>query len=886
MTGSDTGNEAPSSDPGAGAATGVFARLAGFAIARPALTIAIYFILAALGLVLTLTKLEVDTDPGRMISNDLEFRKHFADLNKTFPQFDNVFAVVIDAESSEKGRETARTIAAAFKKQPDLFSHVYAPGTEPFYDEFGILYLELEEVAGIVYQIGQTRPLFLTLASSPNLSGMEQLFDLILLGAETGELPGDAKNFLAEASRTLDGQAVGKPHNFDWEGLQPQERSDAPMRWFVLIKPILDFTALEPAEKPLQEAKRILANPEVNPLGPEKVRLTGEAAVNAEELSSVTQGAALAGIISFCLVTLVVFFGMPYRRLIVPIIIMLIVGILIDAGFATLAIGHLNMISVAFAVLFIGLGIDYAVHFVLRFSEAIQNGVAFEQAVTGSAAAIGPALFLCTLTTTLAFLVFSVTDFVGMAQLGVIAAGGIVIAFMASLTLIPALLFYIRPPAGAANKKALVSLPEGLSKAWPGLRTMVAGGVFLAAAIAITIIPQVRFDGDPINLKDPDAPSVVVFNDLIKTNPELIYAAQIIVGDDQKPDALASELAKLDTVKQVNNVEKFLPANQPAKIGELAKLGEMLPPTPSFDGDIGDEARRQSVANTVAILDKLAVQEDAPADIQAEAKALAGKFRSLEGPGKEKQVKQLEGAFMANARPMFDKLHGFAKLEPVASKALPESIYGRYVAPDGRVRLEVVPVGNMRNEPEMKAFVTSISKLAPNVTGAPVEITGAAATVADAMRTAGLLALALVFALLFFILRKIWDVGLVLLPILLSALLLLGYTVLFDAPFNFANIIVFPLLLGLGVDSSIHYVMRLREGGYGERIDNTSTPRAVLLSALTTIGSFGTLWLSQHLGLSSMGELLTVSIACTLVCTLIVLPEFVQWTAARADRMS
>ncbi|MGI9374170.1 MAG: MMPL family transporter [Hyphomicrobiales bacterium] len=857
----------------------MFSKLATFAATHRRTTIGLYVLLAFCGLVLAAAKLEIDTNPGRMIAEDLPFRAHFAELNKTFPQFDNIFVVVVDAEDSETGRKTAKAIAEAFGNHEALFEHVSAPGTEYFFQTSGILYLNTEQIEKIVRQIRETRPLFLTLSRNPSMIGMEKLYDLIWIGAQSDALPDDAIGFLHQSTRTVTAATEGKVHNFDWQGLQSKTDGDdlsGPTRWYVLAKPILDFSAIEPAEKPLATARQIITDRKITGLGADSVRLTGEAAVNAEELTSVTEGATIAFIVSFLLVTIVVFFGMPFRKLIVPVLALLVAGIMIDIGFATLTIGHLNMISVAFAVLFIGLGIDYAVHYVLRFAEAIRAGQAPLAAIGEAADGIGPALFLCTLTTSLAFLVFSLTDFAGMAQLGVIAAGGIVIAFVASLTLIPAILMLMKWPQPAGAPVAPPQTPaflNVLNKARPALTVLA----LILAASALFIVTQVRFDGDPINLKDPDAPTVQVFNDLIKSNPELIYAAQIIAPD--AADKLSADLEKLDSVEKVNRAESFLPKDQDAKLASLKKLEGRIPDTPDITGDVGDAARAEALDKTITHLQKLAAYDETSDEIRNAAQELVDAFQKFKetSANKPEQVKTLEMAFMANVPDMFNQLHEIASIKAVTLDELPTGLRDRYIASDGRRRLEVVPTGDMRDETQMRAFVADVSKLAPNVTGAPVEITGAATTVSSAMKTAGFAALGLVAVLLLILFRSVRDAALVLMPIAVAACLLLAYTVAFNAPFNFANIIVFPLLLGLGVDSSIHYVMRMREAGYKEQIDSTSTPKAVLLSALTTIGSFGTLWLSAHMGLSSMGELLTISIICTLLCTLIVLPQVVEW---------
>jgi predicted RND superfamily exporter protein len=176
-----------------------------------------------------------------------------------------------------------------------------------------------------------------------------------------------------------------------------------------------------------------------------------------------------------------------------------------------------------------------------------------------------------------------------------------------------------------------------------------------------------------------------------------------------------------------------------------------------------------------------------------------------------------------------------------------------------------------------------VREVAPNATGAPIEIVGAAGVVSSAMLFATLAAFALVILVLVPVLGRLIDVLLVLAPLVLAALLLLGYTVVAQSPFNFANVIVLPLLIGLGAHSSIHYVMRAREEAGKHEIEETSTPRAVLLSALTTIASFGTLWLSSHRGVSSMGEHLTVAIVITLVCTLLVLPQLIHWAIGHKE---
>ncbi|VAV91665.1 Hopanoid-associated RND transporter, HpnN, partial [hydrothermal vent metagenome] len=666
----------------------------------------------------------------------------------------------------------------------------------------------------------------------------------------------------------------------DWAATVTGQVGQDPKRWFISVKPVLDFSEIDPSEVALKEAKRIIADPEITRSGKVKIALTGEAALNGEEFQSVTQGAALAGIVSFFLVTIVIWLGMPVARLIIPALSLLVLGFMVNIGFATVAVGSLNMISVAFAVLFIGLGIDYAIHTVLRYWEERVRGRDNLQAIAAAAHHAGPALALCTLTTSLAFLAFVPSDFVGMAQLGIIAAGGIVVALIASLTLIPAVLakMDITP-----KEKHLLNTPVLPKPVWQHLRLGTTVFTVLVAIAAIVLLHDVRFDGDPVNLKDPTSPSVVAFKELLKSQPGEAYAAQIIVKDAETAEQLVPRLQQLDSVKSVRWADSFLPARQEAKLQQLSSLAGIVPSGHLQIIDITPAQRRKALSDIQAALLQIEQTSQASEKLRFEAATLrrALIILNIPQPASNETLALLEHDMFLQLPGLLQRLGEMAVTEPLDIQTLDIDIARRYVTGDGRWRLEVIPRDDLGNETALRAFVADVRQIADNVTGTPVEITGAADVVSSAMKMATIIAFGLVLLVLIPVLRSAVSITLVLAPLVLSALLLLAYTVIFKSPFNFANVIVLPLLLGLGVDSAIHYVMRAREDGAKRQVVDTTTPRAVLISAMTTIGSFGTLWLSPHMGMSSMGELLTIAIIITLITTLIVLPQFIAWTIGR-----
>ncbi len=844
-----------------------------------------FLALAIGGATLAATKLKVDTDPNLMISADLDFKQSFKRFNETFPAVDANFVFVVDSEDPEQAKDAAFRLAEKLRSQPSLFAHVLAPGTGKFFEDYGILYAKPEEVEKLVSGIVQAGPMLKGLADQPNLAGLSGLLNEVTAYTQAGRAPDGFAGFLNNAAATVEAETAGSPRPMDWTAISDDDPKLTDTRWFVLTKPILDFTQLEAAAAPMSAARALLEDPEITGNGVATVRLTGEAAMDAEEFEAVTKGAITAGIVSFIIVSITIFLGLPSLRLIIPAMALIILGFLINAGFATVSIGYLNMISVAFAVLFIGLGVDYAVHVVLRYAEERARGLSRTDAAEAAVTKMGPALGLCTLTTALAFLAFVPTSFVGMAQLGIIASGGMVIAFVASITLIPAMLKLIpdnhaKIERKLAHKVANETVPGNNSSHVRMLATVL---VITIAGIALATFPQARFDGDPVNLKDPDAPSVKAFLEVASEEAGVHYTAEYLTDAGPKAREMAEKFRALPIVEKVVMVEEFLPAGQEAKLAELGKLTNLVPRSVNTESDIGAPARSRMLEIISNNMTALVDTGDAPEDLKAAAarmKSAIEAFRNNRGSDDE-AVKGLENSLFSGLPALMGDINRLATTAKVTIESLDETIRERYVASDGRWRLEISPRADMRDEGKLYEFVDAVKSVSDDAMGPAINVAGSARAVAQSMIMATLAALVLVVLIVWPALRNVRDVALVLAPLLLASTLMVGYTVVFDAPFNFANVIVLPLLLGLGVDSSIHYVMRAREGDNGTDVTGTSTPRAVLISAMTTIGSFGTLWLSAHRGMASMGELLTIAILVTLVCTLVVLPQLIEWAYSK-----
>ncbi len=846
----------------------------------------VYGLLAGLSLLAAVLWLKVDTDPSRMISPDLSFRRDYQRLIAAFPQLDNAMILLVEGQDPKAVRTTAEALTESFKARPDLFSHVLAPALSPMFSDYGPLYLSLPALERLTAQLAQAAPMLRLLAERPDMEGMTRLLGGMLRQKPSALAGSDGLRRLFTAmSKAVRTVQEGRARPMDWTALGGIEGREEPRRIFILVKPRLDFSRLDPAAEAMAEAKRIIADPEARDGRGVRVWLTGEAAMNAEEFSTITRGAIIAGVLSFLIVSGVVLLGLPSRRLLIAVIALIIIGFALNAGFATLSVGSLNMISVAFAVLFIGLGVDYAVHFLLRWAEEARMPPNDEpRPLARAAAATGPALAMSALTTVLAFLAFWPTDFIGMTQLGIIAAGGIVIAYVGTLTLVAAVLGLLPRSSRlvAPRKEGRISRWRHLlpAKAAWRIRQAVTLLVLLLAAGSIVFLPKVRFDGDPVNLKDPAAPSVRAYAVLLQEEPRLVQAVSALASGREEAEKLARLLKDLPEVGEVITALSFLPERQTDKLALLRALARQLPDSVRLrQEDIGHKRRIAALRQMIGLLARMERLEAYAPDLRKAAGALRQRLEAfLQNKGKDKKaVAALEAAWFVRLPELINGLQRLVRTGPLTVENMDPALKRWYIAEDGRWRVEAAPARRLSTDAEMRAFALAIRRVAPQATGAPVEITGAASVVSRAMIAAMLLALGGVIVVVGIMTRSALAVVLALAPILLAAILLLAYTVIFDAPFNFANVIVLPLLLGLGVDSSIHYLHRAREAASGSAVLDTSTPRAIVISALTTMGSFGTLWLTPHRGLSSMGELLTVAIALMLLCTLVVMPQLIDW---------
>jgi len=852
-------------EAGASPFVNFMAAIVSYGQAAPWIVLAGALVLTALSGFYAAGNLKIDTDTAGMISEDLPFRQRYKAFRDAFPALSDNVVIVVDADLPDLADEATETLATKLRADRENFPLVFSPETSPFFVRNGLLYLDREALADLSDEIAESQAFLVKLAGDSSLRGLATVLTDAVDGVEDKDQAARFATVLDNLTAVATSVGQGKPSALSWRALIGGAQDDGATRRVIITQPRVDFTSLSPAAEAMDRIRGIAREAGLTPQNGVTVRLTGGVVISTEELESVTTGATNAGLVSLVLVTLLLAWGIRSLRLVLAILAALIAGLVWTAGFTTLAIGHLNLVSVAFAVLFIGLGVDFGIHFALRFREERLDAGDPDDVLRRTGRGLATPLGLCAIAAAISFFSFVPTDYRGLSELGLIAGVGMFIAFVATFSVIPAFLTVFPPRATLTAPTARKSTPL------PDRRIAIAALV-LGGAAAVTV-PFARFDLDPIKLRDPSTESVRTFRDLAATAGSSPYTIELLAPSLSDAYAMASELRNLPEVDKTVTATDLVPTEQAEKLAMIDDLNIFLAPlrlggaAPAIDAGEREKAFA-ALRDTLARGAALEKTELAPASARLNA-ALAELDTAEKGGA-------FEAAVFRHFSPQIERLKKTLDAGPVALKDLPPEILHRYLAPNGRARVQVYPVENLEDPEALKRFVEAVRRVAPDATDSPVEILEAGRAVVNSVVTAALISVFAVSLLIFLVLRSVRDTLLVLLPLLLAALYTVAATVLLSMPFNFANVIVLPLLMGLGVANGIHLVSRAREEKSGAAAFSTTTPRAVIFSSLTTIASFGSLAVSSHRGTASMGELLALSIGLTLICTLVVLPALMQ----------
>ena len=839
----------------------------------PWIVLLAFLFLSAGSLHYTINNLGVNTDTTQMLAPDLPFQQVRRQVKETFPQDSDTVLIVIDADSSEQAKAAALDLGQRLKAAKGSVQSLYIPGEGKFFDRQGLLYLEVDDLDALATNLAQAQPFIGRLAEDYSLAGLMSILSNAIDHTDDS-LPLEINPLLPKISAGIKASSEGSHYKLSWQQLMYGDDRVSNRR-LIFLRPVLDFSEIMAAEKSLVSIRKIIR--EVESFYPDlKVRITGEIALEYEELQSVTRSAAWAGVFSLILVCLSLSVGLRSLKLMLATLVTLIIGLILTAGFATLAVGHLNLISIAFAVLYIGLGVDYAIHLCLRYRDFVQKQIPNAKALTESIRSVGPSIILCAVSTAIGLYAFIPTDYAGVSELGIIAGTGMFIGLVVTLSVLPAI-FSLSPLC--SPKPLMGHFPEWVYDL-PFKYALLIKSFSIALIVLVPVfLLEVEFDSNPVNLRDPNTESVSTFKELLESSDASPFVLTMLASDAKSAVASAKRFEQLSTVKSAVTVFDFVPDDQEEKLAIIEDLDFILGSQLGvFDKSPEGGKNRQALEKLLAKVN-LHIEIEGPSVskallmVQNQLSLFLGIIDS-QPEHASVLLSRLETSLLGWLPTSMTAIHTGLQASTFGLTDIPKSLFHRWVSEDGIYRVQIVPKKDLNDSANLKEFVEEVQGVNQNVAGLPVGDQASGIAVVLAFQQAFIGALLAIALLLMIILRSVKDALLVLFLLILAGSLTGAATVVLESPFNFANIIALPLLLGLGVDSCIHVVHRARTLTTVNPL-RTSTARGVVFSSLTTLFSFSSLAFTPHLGTASMGLLLTIGILFTLFSTLLVLPAFI-----------
>jgi hopanoid biosynthesis associated RND transporter like protein HpnN len=835
-------------------------------------------LLAAVSAFYTARHFAIDTDINNLLSAKLPWRQQEIAFHEQFPQTVDLILIDVGAATPEAAEAAARELRQSLADKPDLFRSVSDASDSPFFRRNGLLFLAPDQVQRFTGELTKAQPLIGGLVRDPSLRGLAQVLGGILGYAKQGYMSlDDMARPLNLVAATFEGVEQGRVAEFSWKVLLQGDPRPLELHRFVQVWPVLDHDALEPGGRATVAISGIVRQIGLHEKFGADVSLTGPVVISDNEFAGVQEGVALNSVVTGVIVLTILWLALRSVALVAAVAINLGVGLVITAAGGILMVGALNPISLAFAVLFVGLGADFAIQYTVRYRAERHETNDLDGALKGAAEWVGIPLTLAAGAAAAGFLSFTPTAYSGLAQLGIIAGFGMVVAYVSSLTLLPALIRAVNPPP--EPKPLTLGAMAPADAFLKRHRIAVIVTTVLVVAAGLPALPRLQFNFNPLALENQSSPALASLFRLGKELP--LSTAKVLVP----PGDAAAVAAKLQAVPEVAatwSLESFIPANQDQNLPiiETAEktlgptLGSPRRPAPSDDENI--EAVKQ-------VMESLQAMAEQNSGVGAEAtRRLVNALSKLVQADADQRT-HATNAFIHPLQIDLDDVGQSLKAERVSRASLPSDLVRDWVAPDGRVRIEIWPKGDTNDNATIVRFARAVQAARPDATGEAVGSTEWGSTIVEAFAEAAALALLSIAILLWIVLRRLTDVLVTLTPLLVAGIVTLEICALARFQLNYANIIALPVLLGIGVAFKIYYVTAWRRG-QSNFLQSVLT-RAVFYSTLLTATAFGSLWLSNQPGISSMGKLLALSLLCTLTSAALFQPALMGEPRRSEDRV-
>lgn len=864
--------------------------------------------------VYTARNLEFATSQRSLIAQDNRFMQLLDKADK-FSELD-AFVVAIEnrdqAQSIAFTDELARRLRADRKHYEQIFD-----GVDPtLFRRWALLYLSEDDLSILCSKIRQHASILQDISSSPGLVAFFEQVNNSMASGMMGEL---FTGFLTDDSR----QADTTPEYLDFlvrvfESMKQYLDSSSPF-----VSPWTSFFSSEPGAGNLEDGriwtegrKYLLVSvaPKLNGDGFSKAKeglstlrqtiaevktqypgvnagVTGQKALDEDETESALRGMKIATFLSIAgLVVLLVIFWRGFRRPLMEMLTLLI-ALVFTFGLTTLVIGHLNLLSVTFAPMLLGLGIDYGVHWFARYSEEEQQkGIPRREALSNAMSKVGPTILLAGFSATLSLFPLMLTGFKGLVELGLICAMGMCVMTIATLGLLPALIILFDRSPGTTwcvSKTEKAVLP--FIHFTRSNSIILSFFALIALAAGLLAAWNIRFDLNTLHLQSKNAESVIWERRLIENSKLPSIHGVVFARSIEEVASKSQAIEKLSTVSEVQSVRNLLPSNQKNKIRLLQQLRPILPATgsaPTSPAPV-DTARLDNLFGRIAfkMMGSEAGESGADAKTVSQMKkikelieGIRNRLKSSDREAISRRLKDYEVNLTHDLNDKLDIIRAGMNAQPMTLHDLPRPLLDRFVGPDNLYLIRVLPSQNIWEPGPLSRFVSDLRSIDPDATGDPVTLSIFTRAFRDACIHAAFYAVVFIFIFLMITLRSFLLTCAALIPLILGTVWTFGLMRLFDVHLNLANVVFLPLIVGAGVEYGVVIVGRWRQ----ERRAKSGitlpfgTAVGVILAGLTTTIGFGSLVISEHQGVKSLGLLTMIGSITVLAAAVIFLPALLH----------
>jgi uncharacterized protein len=872
-------------------------RLFSFISKYPRLILVLALLFSSVSVLYTIKNMTFLTGRDDLMPRNAPFQVDYRAYRTEFGDQEEIVAV-IESDDAEKSTRAADALYTRLNEDKTVFREVFYPGGLPFFRTNGLLFMPLDDIRQLRATLTMAAPVLKELAAAPSV---QTLFTSL-----TGQIDAylESGNHAALASltfmlTTLDKgfkafDGTGNSMTMDsflkggGESSKPTMLESAGKQQVITMLPVKEEGSFVASERSIKAARTalddILKKPEFKGV---TAGLTGVPVLEYEEMTTSQRDLQIATILSLALTVALLLFAFRGLLNVIAAMVSLIVGICLSFGFATLAVGHLNILSMVFAIMLIGLGIEYGIQVILRYQEELTNGATGLRAIEVGLTTNIRSIIMAAATVAMAFATFAFTDFKGIAELGIIAAGGVFICVLATFTVLPAMLVLLerfRKPSSSPGTvhRSQPSIHPFFRTIFAHPRAVIAATLLMSTGCLYPTLTM-DFDYNLMNLQAKGLQSVEFAYKLMRSKENSGYFAVVTARDKAEARSLTERLEKLPAVDHVVSPLTFVPEQQREKLAEIAALKDVMAdvkPVPYEENlqlmalPVVFENFRDRVERLAKVLESQKATQAKP--VGAFLATLDTFFTTLE---KEKDknalgmLREFQGGMFAELPVKLKMMKESLEAVPVSESDVPPELMQRFVGTSGKLLLQVAARKEIFEREPLQEFVTQVKRVSPNATGEPVMVLESLTVLRDSYLKAFVYAFIGIAAILLINFRSIRYALLGTLPLAAGLLMMIGGMHLLGVRFNSANIIVLPLILGVGIDSAIYIINRYRQGDETPaQVATRSAGIGVFLNALTILFSFGALMVAHHQGVFSIGAVMSLGMVASVAVFLAFLP--------------